>query len=136
MSDASQATKELEVQEKRAVPASDEPTVQGRFYTPLTDIYETADALILNMELPGVEKSSLSIEVERDQLSVQASIALNHYAGMKPLYSEYGIGHFARRFRLSNIIDRDGIRATLNDGVLVLTLPKVQQAATRTIAIQ
>ena len=54
---------------------------------------------------------------------------------MEPLYTEYNVGHFARRFALSHMIDQQQIGATLNDGVLTLTLKKMQQAKPRRIEI-
>jgi HSP20 family protein len=51
------------------------------------------------------------------------------------LYTEYNVGHFARRFALSYMIDQQQIGATLNDGVLTLTLRKIQQAQPRRIEI-
>ena len=137
MNDAQSATsKELEVQEKQEVAAGEEQTLQGRFYTPLTDIYESGDALHVVMEVPGVDKDDLDVRVEQDRLTVQARISLEPYSNMKPVYTEYGVGHFARSFRLANTIDRDGIRASVTDGVLTLTLPKVEKASPRRIDVQ
>jgi HSP20 family molecular chaperone IbpA len=73
--------------------------------------------------------------VEEDTLSVEARIDYSKYEGMEPLYTEYHVGHFARRFALSHLIDQQQIGATLNDGVLTLTLKKVQQAQPRRIEI-
>jgi hypothetical protein len=53
-----------------------------------------------------------------------------------PLYTEYNIGHFSRAFTLSHRIDQQQIGATLNDGVLTVTLKKVQQPQPRRIQIQ
>lgn len=136
MNDALSTGRELEVQEKQEVASGEENTVQGRFYTPLTDIYESGDALFVVMEVPGVDKDDLEVQLEQDRLSVQARISLEPYSNMKPLYTEYGVGHFARSFRLSNTIDRDAISATITDGVLTLKLPKIEQAASRKIEVR
>ena len=135
MADAPSA-RELEVQEKQEVTPTDEQTVPGRAYTPLTDIFETPDALIVVMEIPGVDKGDLDVRLEKDELSVNARISLETYGDMKPVHSEYSVGHFARRFRVSNAIDRDGIEAAVGDGVLTLTLPKITEATTRTIEVR
>jgi HSP20 family protein len=76
------------------------------------------------------------VQIEQDRLSVEARISLEPYSNMKPLYTEYGVGHFARSFRLTNAIDREGISASIADGVLTLTLPKVKEAASRKIEIR
>ncbi|MBV8868516.1 MAG: Hsp20 family protein, partial [Acetobacteraceae bacterium] len=49
---------------------------------------------------------------------------------------EFNVGHYTRSFALSGKIDREGIGAQLEDGVLVLTLPKAKEAQPRRIAIQ
>lgn len=130
------AASELEVQEKQEVTPDKEQTVQGRYYVPYTDIYESPDALVVIMEIPGVDKADLSVSLDKDQLAVEGHISLDPYSNLKPLLTEYSVGHFARTFRLSSEINKDGITASVDDGVLTLTLPKSADAATRTIAVQ
>jgi len=127
--------KPLEVQEKKEVVTKGEKTVPARYYVPATDIHETADALMVVMEVPGVDRKDIDIKVEDDTLTVEARIDYAKYEGMEPLYTEYNVGHFARRFALSHMIDQQQIGATLTDGVLTLTLKKVEQAKPRRIAI-
>ena len=55
---------------------------------------------------------------------------------MEPLYTEYNVGHFIRSFSLPQVIDQAKIDAALNDGVLTLTLNKVQKAQPRQIEIR
>jgi HSP20 family molecular chaperone IbpA len=125
----------LEVQEKKEVATKNEKTVPTRHYVPATDIFETDDALMVVMELPGVEKQVIDVNVENDVLHVDARIDFTKYEGLEPLYTEYNIGHFARSFSLSNKIDRQQISAQLEDGVLTLTLKKATEAQPRRIAI-
>jgi HSP20 family molecular chaperone IbpA len=125
----------LEVQEKKELVAKGEKTVPARYYVPSTDIYETDDALMVVMEVPGVDRRDIDIKVENDELRVEARIDFSKYEGMEPLYTEYNVGHFARAFSLSHMIDQQNIGAALSDGVLTLTLKKVQQARPRQIAI-
>jgi len=125
----------LEVQEKKELVSKDEKTIPARYYVPTTDIFETEDALIVVMELPGVEKQAIDVNVENDVLRVDARIDFAKYEGFEPLYTEYNVGHFARSFTLSNRIDRQQIDAQLNDGVLTLTLKKTKEALPRQIAI-
>ena len=54
---------------------------------------------------------------------------------MKPVYTEYLVGNYARAFNLSGRIDRDGIAAQVDDGVLTLTLPKAKEAMPRRITV-
>src|SRR5436190_13909222 len=110
--------KPLEVQEKKELVAKGEKTIPARYYMPNTDIRETDDALEVVMEVPGVDRKDIDIKVEEDTLSVEARIDHSKYEGMEPLYTEYSVGHFARRFALSHMIDQHQIGAALNDGVL------------------
>ena len=128
-------SKPLEVQEKKELVGKGEKTVPARYFMPNTDIRETEDALLVVMEVPGVDRKDIDIKVEEDTLSIEARVDYSKYEGMEPLYTEYNVGHFSRRFALSHMIDQQQIGATLNDGVLTLTLRKVQQAQPRRIDI-
>lgn len=128
-------TQELEVQEKQEVAKDRESTVPARTFVPLTDIFEREDALTVVMEMPGVAKDQVSIDLESDQLQVEGRIDFSNYEGMEPVYSEYPVGHYQRGFTLSNKIDRDKISAELKDGVLTLVLPKMEEVKPRKIKI-
>jgi HSP20 family molecular chaperone IbpA len=129
-------SQELAVREKRELMSKDEKTVPGRFYVPYSDIYETDEALTVLMEMPGVEREGVSIALENDVLRVEGKIDFSKYAEMEPVYTEFNVGHYTRSFALSGKIDRERIGAQLEDGVLVLTLPKAKEAQPRRIAIQ
>jgi HSP20 family protein len=131
MSDA----QELAVREKQELAKKEEKTIPGRFFVPASDIFETDDALTLMMEMPGVEKKDVSIALEDDVLRVEGQIDFSKYREMEPVYTEYNVGHYARRFSLSGKIDRDAISATLEDGVLTLRLPKAKETMPRRIAV-
>jgi HSP20 family protein len=128
-------SQELSVQQKKEVTAKEEKTVPARYFMPNTDIYETEQALTLVMEMPGVEKKDVLVQLENDVLRVEGHIDFVKYEGLEPVYSEYNVGHYARRFTLSDKIDQDGISAELADGVLTLTLNKAKSAQPRRIAI-
>ena len=57
-------SQELEVREKKELVSKDEKTVPARYYIPITDIFETEDALTVVMEMPGVEKKDLEVNLE------------------------------------------------------------------------
>jgi HSP20 family molecular chaperone IbpA len=123
------------LQQKKELVSKEEKTVPARYYVPPTDIYETDDALTLVLDLPGVEKKDIDVELENDVLKIEARIDFTKYEGLEPLYTEYNVGHFARAFTLSDKIDRDRIEAELEDGVLTLTLKKSPAAVPRRIPI-
>ena len=125
----------LEVQEKKELVSKGEKTKPARYFVPPTDIYETADALMVVMEVPGVDRKDIDVKLEKDELRVEARIDQTKYDGMEPLYTEYNVGHFSRGFTLSEQIDQQKIAAGLQDGVLTLTLPKAEKAKPRRIEI-
>ena len=129
------ADQSLQVQEKKELAPKGEKTVPARYYVPVTDIYETSEALTVAMEVPGVDRKDIEVKLENDELRVEARIDYAKYEGMDPLYTEYNVGHFMRTFSLSQAIDQQQIAATFEDGVLTLTLKKVQQAQPRRIEI-
>jgi HSP20 family protein len=129
------ATHEMTVREKQELARKEEKTVPGRYFVPTSDIFETEDALTVIMEMPGVEKKDINIALEEDVLRIDGQIDFAKYQGMEPVYTEYNVGHYARSFTLSGKIDREGISAQLDDGVLTLTLPKAKESMPRRIAV-
>ena len=127
---------ELQVQQKRELEKKEESTIPARVFLPTADIYETNDALNVVLEMPGVDKNSVDIRVEDGVLKIEGRLDFSKYEGLQPLYTEYNVGHYSRSFRLSSKIDQNKIAAELNDGVLSLVLPKVEEAKPRTIQVK
>ena len=125
----------LDSVEKKELESTEEQTVPGKFYVPYTDIHETEDALIVTMEMPGVEKDDIDVELEKNVLSVEGRIDFDEYDALEPLYTEYNVGHFRRSFKLSNDVDQAKIAANIEDGVLTLHLPKAAEQKPRTIVV-
>ncbi len=130
------STQELQVQKKRELESKEETTIPARIFVPAADIYETENELTVILEMPGVEKKNVDVRVEDDVLTVEGRLDLAKYQGLRPLYTEYNIGHYARSFRLSSKIDQSKIAAEMNDGVLSLKLPEIEEAKPRTIQIR
>ena len=129
-------SKELSVQEKKELASKEEKTVPSRYFVPSTDIYEGEEALTMVMEMPGVEREDVNVQLENNVLRVEGRIDFSKYEGLEPVYAEYNVGHFTRAFTLSNKIDQEGISAELADGVLTLTLKKSKAALPRRIDIR
>jgi len=127
---------ELQVQQKRELEKKEESTIPARVFLPTADIYETNDSLNVVLEMPGVDKNSVDIRVEDGVLKIEGRLDFSKYQGLQPLYTEYNVGHYSRSFRLSSKIDQNKIAAELNDGVLSLVLPKVEDAKPRTIQVK
>ena len=129
-------SQELAAQPKKEHDAKEEKTSPARHFIPPTDIFESADALTVVMEIPGVEKKDLEVSLENGVLRAEGRIDFAKYNGLEPLYSEYNVGHCFRQFTVSDKIDPDGISADLVNGVLTLTLKKVKEAAARRIEVK
>src|SRR4051795_11779376 len=126
---------QLQVQKKREQAPREETAMPVRVLVPTADIYETQDALTVILEMPGVEKNNVAVRVEDGLLYVEGRLDLTKYQSLQALYTEYNIGHYSRSFQLSSKIDQNKIGAVLNDGVLSLTLSKVEEAKPRVINI-
>jgi HSP20 family protein len=126
---------ELQVQQKREVEKAQEQTTPMRAFLPITDIYETEDALTVILEMPGVDRENIDVSVENGLLTVEGKINFNKYEGLQPIYSEYNIGPYRRSFRISSRVAQDKIRAEMRDGVISLILPKAEEAKPRRIEV-
>lgn len=126
---------ELQVQHKREVETKQESTVPARVFLPVTDIFETEQALTVILEMPGVARESLDVSVESDILTIAGRIDFSKYEGLQPVYTEYNIGNYSRSFQISSTIDQSGISATIADGVMTLVLPKAEKAKPRKIKV-
>jgi len=125
----------LEAHEKKELTEKEEKTVPARYYVPNADIFETVDALTLVLEMPGVDKDDIEIGLHDDVLTIEGHINFSKYESMQPVYTEYNVGHYTRKFSVGRKIDQDKITAEIEDGVLTLLLPKAEEAKPRQIKI-
>jgi HSP20 family molecular chaperone IbpA len=128
--------RELQLQQKREVEKVQEQMTPMRAFLPTADIYETEDALTVVLEMPGVDRDNVEVNVENGVLTVEGKINFGKYEGLQPIYSEYNIGPHRRSFRISSRVDQDNIRAELRDGVISLVLPKAAEAKPRRIEVK
>jgi len=98
-------------------------------FIPPTDIFETKDSVIMLLEMPGVEPSTLDVTLDKRVLTVSAQSMPNIPQGYALLYGEYQDGNYERAFTLSDQIDGDHIDAEFKDGILRLVLPKMNPPA-------
>ena len=123
--------KDLQKQEHK-----EERTDAGRFFIPQTDIIENKDSLVITMDLPGVKKENVIIKLENNLLEIEGRIDYLPYEKLNPVYTEYNIGNYARKFTVSHALDTRNIDAALDDGVLTLTLLKAPEAEPRQIPVK
>ena len=129
-------TKELQVKEKQEVTSPAEQTKPGLVFTPAVDIFENEKEIILLADMPGVQTKALNIDLRDNTLTLDGEIEPFEGANEEDVMIEYEVGKYYRQFSLSEMINQEKIDAQLKDGVLRLTLPKVEKAAPRSIAVQ
>lgn len=93
-------------------------------YTPKADYYEVENGFMLEVELPGVKKEDIDIQVEKNIVTVKAT---RERKDAKVTYE--------RSFRLADDIDTENIKVSLGNGVLAFALVKKQQAAARKLTV-
>jgi HSP20 family protein len=97
-------------------------------WNPQLDLYETEAAFILEADLPGVKEEDVSTKVEDGHLVLQGSRSFARATTQGNFhYSERRSGSFVRRLPLPASVDQARIRAEFGNGVLRVTLPKIQR---------
>jgi HSP20 family protein len=131
-----QDTKEIKVREKAEVASPGEHTKPGLVFTPSVDIFENDKELVLLADMPGVKPEHLNIDLRDNTLTLNGELAPFDRNDEQDVLMEYAVGQYYRQFSLSEVIDQERIDAKLKDGVLRLTLPKVEKATPRRITVQ
>lgn len=126
--------KDIPAREKVQHPVQGESTRNVPLYSPAVDIYESAAALVLIADMPGVSSENVSIDVHDNQLTIRGTVPTEE-ATERPLLQEYGVGDYFRQFTLGKTIDQTKIEASMKDGVLTLTLPKADAAKPKKITV-
>jgi HSP20 family protein len=105
-------------------------------WAPPVDIYETDDALILTVDLPGVPREAVTIEIHQNTLMLRgerkpaAEVPADRYHRTERAY-----GAFQRSFVLPTLVDQEHVQASYHEGVLELRLPKSEAAKPKRVAI-
>ena len=129
-------SKDLQVKPKQEVTTPAEQMRPGLVFTPSVDIFETDDEITLLADMRGVSAENLSIDLWEKILSLSGEGAPVVGANEEDILIEYDVGKYHRQFNLSSVIDQSKIDAKLNDGVLRLSLPKVEEVKPRQIEIK
>ena len=105
-------------------------------YRPPVDIFDTGEGVKLMLEMPGVGRDDVQIDLERRVLTIRGRGRLTSPEGFRRVYAEYGEGDYERVFTLSEDIDEAAIRAEMSNGVLTLTLPRAEAAKPKRIEVK
>jgi len=132
---ADRESKEIQVKDKQEVTSPAEQTRPGLVFTPDVDIFETETTITMLADLPGVRPEDLNIDLRDNTLTISGEIFPVEGGDEEDILIEYETGKYYRQFTLSEVIAQDKIDAKLTDGVLRLTLPKVEKAMPRKITV-
>jgi HSP20 family protein len=102
---------------------------------PAANVWEQGDALLVEMELPGVKNDQVDISVAGGELSVKVNRPEVEQEGVTYHRRERPVGSFTRVLRLPVEVNADRVEAELRDGVLLVTLPKSDSAKPRKINV-
>ena len=109
---------------------------QIKIYTPDVDILEYEDKFQLYAEMPGVNKETLEINVENDEMIISGDYKLPYEENAKILYREIYPLKYHRKFKLQNYVDTEKIEAVIKDGILLIDLPKSELVKPKKIEIK
>ncbi|MBW1776041.1 MAG: Hsp20/alpha crystallin family protein [Deltaproteobacteria bacterium] len=133
---ANAQTKALKTKEKQEVMTPAEQTRPGAVFTPSVDIFETEQKITILADMPGVKADDLNIDLRDNTLTLLGEIAPVEGPDEEDVLIEYETGKYFRQFTLSEVIDQEKIDAQLKNGVLRLTLPKVEKATPKKILVK
>ena len=117
-------------------PNSEEP---GAFtaWTPLCDIYETDKNVVIKMEIPEVKKENISVTFDNNVLTVSGERKVVEGENKQNYHRQERIyGQFLRSFTLPPVVDTKNIAAEFKEGMLLITLPKVEEAKAKQIEVK
>lgn len=115
---------------------SEDDWALGGSWAPAVDIYEQGGDIVLKAELPGVDPKNADIRVENNTLTLRGERKLDNEIKRENYHRvERAYGTFSRSFTLPSVVDTDKIKAEYKDGVLLVTLPKREEAKPKQITV-
>ena len=100
------------------------------------DVLDHEKELVVRAELPGVEKDDVEVTISGDRLTIEAEREFEEEESKETFYRhELGYGELMRTIALPVEVDVEHIDAELKDGILTVTLPKIQAAARHTVKV-
>jgi len=105
-------------------------------WSPPVDIYETGDGIVLKVELPGVNKDDVSVEVKDNVLTLKGERLLDPKIKDEHYYrKERSFGKFNRSFSLQEPIKPDLIKASFKEGVLTVEIPRPEEEKPKQVTV-
>ncbi|RLB12549.1 MAG: Hsp20/alpha crystallin family protein [Deltaproteobacteria bacterium] len=128
--------KTLKPRDKTQLNTKIEQTKPGKVFIPDVDIYETEKEIRLIADMPGVTADKVNINLKDNILTLDGEVETLEGRDETPIFKEFETGRYYRQFSLSHVIDQSKIEAELKDGVLKLTLPKIETKTPRKIEVK
>ena len=117
-------------------PVRGEEIVQGA-WVPAVDIFETNEAIVLKAELPGITAQDISVEVKDNTLTLKGEKKFEKEVKEENYHRvERSYGSFQRAFTLPGTIHQEKVKAKFKDGILEITLPKVEETKPKQIKVE
>lgn len=111
--------------------------MEHRELTPRSKVSDNGNSIALELELPGVKKENIKVEVENSVLSITASRKAEvKEEGKDVFFNEISYGEYKRNFRLSEDVDHLNINAAYENGILKLELAKKEKAKPQQITVK
>jgi len=106
-------------------------------WAPRTDLAETDDAYTLRVDVPGMTKEDISINLQNNTLTISGErLSERTEESEEYVRVERAFGNFHRTFTLPDAVDQENIEATYENGVLTINIPKTAKSTRRQIEIQ
>ena len=114
-----------------------DPGENLRQWLPATDVSETPEAVTLRLEVPGLSRDQIKIAIENTVLTVRGEKRQETSSESEKFRrTERSFGSFERSFSLPAYVDSGRVQASLQDGVLSITLPRREETRAREIQIE
>ena len=108
----------------------------GACCAPAVDIYETDDAVIVEADMPGVDREAVDVKIDNGVLSILGRAAGTSGPSVTRLYEEFTRGDYYRAFALGEDVDEGKVAAAVSNGVLTVTLPRAERPGVRKIEVK
>jgi HSP20 family protein len=130
-------TTEIDQREKQEVgtSAAEQMSQSGPAYSPDVDIYASDDEVVFAVDLPGVGKGDVTIQVDETDTLIITGRNGSKEPGDAVL-RQYETGNYYRAFQLSEDYNKDKVSAKLDNGLLVVTIPRREEAKPKKIEIK
>ena len=103
---------------------------------PAVDVIENESGITVKADLPGVSKDGLTIRIDGETLTLEGQVDLGEAHKLDAVYAEVRTARYKRSFVLSRDLDTARIEATMKNGVLTLTVPKLERAKPRRVPVR